>query len=523
MIFRPSIALLLACALAGCGDKAESGPGPDDWRGMLARRDGAGAEAALRRALDAGTPAARLAPWLGEAEIEQGDLAEAERWLTGGEFAPDAAAHGYHMLGRLRMLQGDLPAAGQAFDKALALTPDDPGLWTDIGRLRWLGGEQVQAMEASDRALAAGPDDPAALLFRAQLTRDSSGNAEALPLLERGLAAAPWDLDLLAEYAATLGELGRATDMLAATRRLSEVAPRDDRALWLQAVLAARAGQDDLARSLLQRSGYAERQVPAAMLLLAILDMENGNYASAAQGLDALSRRQPDNRRVRLLLARALALGDNHRELIARFGKDAETPYIAMLVGRSYEAVGEREKAAALIDMAEAGGALRIAPMPARTGAEVGQQHVAGDGESAVQLVRSLVEQGRTDEARRASTNFLASHPGSADALALAGDAALAAGDARAAATLYSRSASIRRNWPLVQRLVVALDRSGRGGEATELVAKHLAGEPANADAAAVLARRFIDRGYNRQAGRLIDYARARGRNDPVLTRLVED
>ncbi|WP_440113851.1 tetratricopeptide repeat protein [Tsuneonella sp. SYSU-LHT278] len=476
---------------------------------------------ALRRALDRGTPAPLLAPWLGEAELQQGDLREAERWLASGELAPEVAGHGFHMLGRLRMRQGDLPAAGRAFDKALAAgTADDPELWVDIGRLRWRGGEQAQAAEAADRALALGPRNPAALLLRAQLLRESAGNAHALPVLEQALGASPRNPDIVAEHAATLGELARATEMLAMVRRLAETAPGDPRAQFLQAVLAARGGKYDVARSLLQRSGDADRQVPAAMLLLGIVDMENGNYASAAQGFDALARRQPDNRRVRLLLARALALGGNHRELIARFGTEGDDPYLAELVGRAHEALGEREKAAPYLDAAQSGGALRIVPIAPRAAIEVAERRTAGEGVSVVDLVRGLLVRGRTTEARAASNAFLRANAGSADAAALAGDAAFAAGDARGAAALYARSAGIRRNWPLVKRLAAALDRSGRRDQATEAIAAQLAAEPANADAAALLARRMLDLGETGRARDLIEYARSRDRNDPLLKRL---
>ena len=514
MTCRPSrarlLALLGAIALTGCGGTAPEGPGADDWHGLLAAGDGTGAEAALRRALDRGAAPGDLAPWLGEAELQQGNLPEAEYWLTGGEFSPDAAAHGFHMLGRLRIRQGDLASAGQAFDRALGAGSIDPGLWADIGRMRWQGGQQVEAVAAAERALELEPDSPAALLFRAQLLRDAEGNGAALPLIERGLSHAPDDADLLAEHAATLGELGRAKDMLGATRRLAKVAPGDPRVLWLQAVLAARAGQYDLARSLLQRgSAKVEQDTPAAILLLAIIDLENGNHASAAQGLDVLARRQPDNARVQALLARALYQGGNYRELVARFGGGESWPYIEELVGRSYEALGERTKAATFLDRARGGGAMRIGP-------------AKGEGGGIAAQVRTLIAQGRSGDARSKAGAFLASHPGSVDAMALAGDTALVAGDNRAALGYYRRAAAVRRSWSLTRRMVAALDRTGDPRAATTLVADYLQGEPANADAAAMLGRRLIDAADDARGRALIEYARSRGRNDPVLERLLE-
>ncbi len=68
------------------------------------------------------------------------------------------------------------------------------------------------------------------------------GLVASLPWFEKGLKAAPDDLSLLGEYAATLGEIGRAKDMLRVTRHMIELDGENPRAFYLQAVLAARAG-----------------------------------------------------------------------------------------------------------------------------------------------------------------------------------------------------------------------------------------------------------------------------------------
>ena len=125
--------------------------------------------------------------------------------LGKGDFSPKSAAHGFHMLGRLEMRVGNLPAAGKAFDRSFAALPDNSDLWVDIGRLRYQGGEQAQAIEASKRAVDLDETNPEALLLRAQLVRDSEGLAAALPWFEAGIEQSPGDLDLLGDYAATLG------------------------------------------------------------------------------------------------------------------------------------------------------------------------------------------------------------------------------------------------------------------------------------------------------------------------------
>jgi tetratricopeptide (TPR) repeat protein len=510
MTFTRSLGTALALCLAACGSAGQ--PAPEDWRAALGSGDAIAAEAALKRELASGTPPAELAPFLGEAALRQGDLDDARRWLAKAEFAPDVAGHGFHMLGRLRMLEGDLPGAGQAFDSALGSLGNDPALWVDIARLRYRGGEQAQALEAAEKALSLGPDNPAALLLSAQMVRDSSGNATALPLLERGLAVTPGDPDLLADYAATLGELGRAKDMLAAVRRFAAAAPGDRRALYLQAVLAARAGNHDLARGLIQRSGNLDRQMPAAILLLGIVDLDNGNPASAAQGFDRLLSGQPDNMRARALLARALWEAGNNRELVARFAAAADDRYTAMLVGRAYERLGDRKKAAPYLDRAFGSvlppHVVRLAPT---TSVDAASQRGSASGANTVALVRALLRSGRSGEARSRAEGWLKRHPGSADAMGLAGDVAFAAGDPRAALRHYRAAAAIRRPWPLAKRMAAALETSGDVRAAGALVSAHLAGEPNNAEAAAMLARRFAARGERAHAGALLKHARSHG------------
>lgn len=507
-------ATALALALAGCGAEREMPRG--DWRAMLAAGDGIAAEQALERALRKGEPKAGVAPYMGEAHLLQGDLRAAREWLEPALFAPAEAARGFHMLGRLRVREGNLPAAGRAFDRAMA---EGRGrydraaeLWVDIARLRYSGGEQAQAIEASRRALALGPRDPSALLLHAQLVRDAQGNEAALPLFEQGLASAPGHPDLLADYAATLGELGRADAMLAAVGKLVEAAPGDQRAAYLQAVLAARAGNHDLARGLLQRGNNLDRRMPAAALLLALVDLDNGNPASAAQALDRLLRDQPDNQRLRALMARALALSGNQRELIARFGGRADTRYLALLVGRAHEALGQRDKAAPFLDRAFAPpGSPRIVALPPATSLAASLARASEDNSAALAAARGLVAAQRAGEARRPARQALARFPGSAEARALAGDVALATGDARAALRYYRAAAAIRRPWPLTKRMAVALERLGNVRAADALVAAHFAGEPNNAEAAQLLSRRAAAAGDRERAKILARYARVRG------------
>ena len=412
------------------------------------------------------------------------------------------------------MVDGALADAGRKLDEARALAPDDPDLWVAIARLRYRGGEHLTALEAADRALALGRDYAPALLMRALLVRDAHGFAAALPWFEAALSADPDNAEAWAEYAAALGDSGRAEDMLQAVRKLAEVAPDDPRVFYLQAVLAARAGDQALARSLLTRSGMAVRGVPSAMLLDAMISLEVGNIDSAAATLEALSARQPANSRLRELLARALLLGGREGDVIARFaddvGRPETSPYLVMLVARAYERMGDRAAAAPLLAKAYGGGAGAPAALVVRDGlpgptAEMRSFAQAGNWPGAVAGGQALADR----------------FPLSADVAILAGDARLGSGDPLAALEAYAKAARVKRPWPLSRKAVLAYRQAGDDLAADTLLARHVAGEPDAITGVVMLAERQAGSGQAERAALLLDHAIALGGgHDPALLTL---
>ncbi|MFL0356777.1 tetratricopeptide repeat protein [Erythrobacter sp. GH1-10] len=391
---------------------------------------------------------------------------------------------------RLEMEEGNLAEAGRLFDAALATDRVDPGLWVDIARLRFRGGEHTGALEASEFALSLDREFAPALLLRAQLVRDAYGLEAALRWFEAALALHPRDADLLAEYAATLGDLGRHRDMLAAVRDLAEVDASDPRVHYLQAVLALRAGEPVLASSLLKRSGMVDRGVPAALVADALADLQQGTFDTAASSLERLLERQPGNAVARDLLARALWLGGRDREIVDRFAARVSapdaSPYLTMLVGRAYERLGERAMAAPLIERALAFQTGEAAVLPAPNGNPDGlpDQTFA---------MRQFVNSAPPGEAERYAGELLRQFPESSDIAALAGDAALWRGDPSGALSLYGRAAEVRRPWPLSRKMIHAFRQSGDTAAADALLLRQLRAEPRNAEALIMLAQRSAE------------------------------
>lgn len=521
---RIAPALVLAVALLAAG-APPLGAVPDAARGdldraraALARGDGIAAEADLRRAEAAGAVRRDLAVDMGEALIQQGQRRKAREWLQGGDFAKGEEARGWRLLALLERLDGNLPAAGRALDRALATGANDPLLWVEIGRLRYQGGEHLLAVEAADRALLAGPEDPRALEFKAQLLRDSGGDTAAIALLERALAAAPDDLLLLGGYAASLGEQGRASEMLAVTRKMLALDPDNAQAFFLQAVLAARAGRIDLARAMLNRVGRKLDNVPAALLLNGVLELEAGNANVAAQYLLRLADRQGANQRAQLLLARALYQSGDYQQLFARFGGMAARgdapPYLLSLLGRAREEQGDRAGAADLLNRAAYAPPPQVLPQfePAPPGVLAPRfAEAPGAPGVAVPYVRSLLASGNPAGAGAAAARFLERRPGSVEALGVLGDVEVLGGQPLAALPHYEAAATIRFPDRLALRYAIALEQAGRPGQVPPLVGRYLTMVPGSRLMARVSANLALSAQDWPRARLLLESLRLRG------------
>lgn len=401
-------------------------------------------------------------------------------------------------------------AQGRA-DVALALAPGDPDPWVAKARLALRSGAHLDALEAVDRALALGPDHAPALFLRALMVRDAHGFAAAGEWFRSAIAADPENPDIWAEYAATLGDGGEAGAMLAAVRKLAEIAPGDPRVPYLQAVLAARGGEYPTARSLLTRSGLAARGVPAAMQLDAVISLAQGNADSAAAVFEVMVARQPANARLRELLARAMIEGGRPKEVIARFGAEAAYPetsaYMLMLLARAHEQTGDRERAAPLLARALGGAGNQLAVLTAREGLP-----------APTDAARRASEAGNWAMARSEVQALQRRLPASADVAALAGDVMLGAGDPQAALAAYTRAARIKRPWPLTRKAARAYAATGNRAAADTLIARHVAGDPGNGAAVIALAERLAQRGDWGRTVMLLDHAVLLGAgHDPAL------
>lgn len=494
-------------------------------RVQLALGDGAQAEAEILRARSAGVPIEATRHLMAHAKLLQGDARAA---LAETESVPaQHAAYAARLRGQAYMRLGDAANAGAAFNRALTLAPNDGSVWTEVARFRRAGGDIGGAIQAADRAVAADPRSADALVLRGELTRGQYGLAAALPWFSRALEIDPANRTALLERAVTYGDMGRMREMLADTYAVHRLAGSDPNAYYIQAVLAARAGNFTLARALFDRTGGAFNNLPAGLLLAGAIDFETENYATAAQRFGTLLERQPGNRRARRLLAATQwRLGDA-RAAIATLAPVADLPdadsYSLSLMGQALARTGEAARASRYLARA----AQPTPPVLAaienisdEAFARLREDAAArpGDGPLQVRLVSALLARGIGDEALQRAQALAAANPGAPEAHMLVGDALGVRGDFAGAAEAYRRAANLAFSEPVALRLIEALQRSGRIAAADNVLALFLQQNPRNVPAQILYAGRAMQAEDWPTAIRVYEGLRRRlGDNDATL------
>ena len=495
-------------------------------RTYLALNDGVAAEAELQRARQLGVPAAETHHLMAHAYLLQGRNQSA---VDEAAKAPSAhAAYAGRITGQAQVKLGNLAAASDAFDAAVKVAPKNPAVWVDIARFRRSIGNIAGAIQATDTALKLKPNDIEAVTLRGELTRSQYGLAAALPWFDRALEIDSDYLPAILEKAATLGDMGEMRAMLAETRRALALSPKHPMPFYLQAMLAARAGNFQLARSLYQCTNGAFDDQPAGMLLASAIEFQIGNVEQAVSKLERLVAMQPENRKARRLLAAAHWKRGNVDATIAAIRPLAERPdadsYSLSLLGQALQKQGDDRGAAVFLARAAQPqrpvASLLAPPMSDEQVAGLRQLAEAKPGEVQAQilLVGALLSRGEGEEALDRARRLQAQHPGAPDAHVLVGDALGIRGDFAGAAREYQKAANLSFTEPVALRLIEALRRSNQGPAAAKVLQLFLEQNPRNLPAMTLAANGFMEARKWPQAIRIYEGIRSRtGDKDAAL------
>jgi len=454
---------------------------------LLSLLDGAGAEAKLDWAVQLGLDPAAVRHLYGHAYSLQGKAQKARDQLLTNDIPRKYQGYAARIMGKVALQMEDEQLAGAAYNRAMELDGKNPDLWVDIARFRARSGDQAGATNAVDEAVKLDPANIRALQYRGELLRFQFGLGAALPWFERALQIDPNNVPLLTEYAATLGDMGRMTDMLVVARKIIALDGNNPRAFFMQAVLAARAGKYGLARRLMQQTGGEIENVPAVLLVEGIIEHGEGNHNAAVDKFRRLVSIQPNNRQAQNLLARSLYLAGSAIDAIdvlkPQVNRSGAAPYALWLAGRALEANDDRGQAAGLMnraaihDLGQASAFVAVVPLGVLR-AEA--QRNANDARAVVPYIRALYEAGDYDSAFAEAKRLQQGNPGASAAHIVVADVAATMGNYDEALDALARARSIRFSESVMLRLVEILRAKGEMQQAGEALAQYLNYNPNN-------------------------------------------
>ncbi len=467
---------------------------------ILSQGDGYGAETEAKRALELGMKPSRVNHLLAHAALLKGETQVALQLAQSPDI--DARYSGYAARIRARAYTslGDFLAASRDYDVAVRLNPKSAATWGDLATFRYDIGNVSGAIDAAAQSIKLNPKRVETLRMMGMMVRDQFGLTAALPWFRQALEVAPGNLDLMREFAATLGDAGQTVEMLEVTRTMLEADPKSPHAFFFQAVLAARSKKYELARTLLYRTEDKLNDVPAVLLLRAAIELQLGSPDLAIASLEDLVAKQPGNLRAQRLLGAAIWASDDMpgtaaalRPLANRADADS---YTLTRIGRALEAEGDLVPAMDYLD--RVGDPVRdFTPVFAMDG-DLVRLAKAGNGPSdnadiAVPYINKLMLSGQLGPALAQADRLRARNPGAPAAHILVGDVLMAQDRVGDAVLAYRDAAAIRFTEPVALRLFDALVRSGDRVAALRVLDLFIAQNPRNVAALMLAADHFLN------------------------------
>jgi cellulose synthase operon protein C len=289
-------------------------------------------------------------------------------------------------------------------------------------------GDFSGAFRVAEAAAAKFPSSADAVLLAANLVRDRYGLTASIPWFDRVVQLDPDNVSARLDKAAALGDSGRTVEMLAVTREVLARDPKNALAFIFQSMMAARAGQWDLARSLYEHSRGRFDGIPSVMLLRGAIGIETGGTEGAIAALRGLVDAQPGNRPARRLLALALWRAKDAQGTIDTLKpiSDDGDGWAQLMMARACESTGDRLCAAILIDRAAAGARASGGGNGGSVASLTGSANIRFTPQTAFRLIDALNRSGNVKAAETVTATLVEQFPASLPVLRLAASDALA-------------------------------------------------------------------------------------------------
>ena len=500
------------------------------------------AQKEAQNALDRGFDKQQVLPLMISTYLMQGKYQEAlENFQVENKGAATDSiilvARGYAYTG---LQQWD--AAQQAFNNAELLAPNSLQPALAGARLAVSRGDLETAQAKLDRALRIAPNVIDVQLLKTQVLRMQNNAPDALALLDELIAKQPGFLRARADRAGLYLALGRDEEARADNDAILALKPADVQAIFMRALLAARARDFKVADVQLDQLSHFLGRIPRAYFLQAVVKQKLGQMEQAEEAASRYAGREPDDMdgikllaRIQLLKRKPVPVIDALNRLAASGRADSD---IYDLLGRAFsineqpsEAVEAFRRAQQLapenvdVNTRLAGARLRIGETDAAVGdLERSLRLAPGDTAVGEQLFAAALATGeltRADEVLGAIKASLGDTPtvGNLEAVLLVARLDVIAARAKLV-DVIRRSPDFTLAKFNLARLALL---EGKRDESDQLLANILRTSPSSDPALAMYVGDLVGRGKMAQAIGVLERARADAPgNNRMISALVD-
>lgn len=353
--------------------------------------DLASAEKEFRKARSLGIPAERVLPLLGKAVAQQGNYKDLLELLT-----PEVAAKSASLLsmrGDALLATGKPDEAKQAFDQALALSPNSGDALLGLARHAMVSGKREEAERFVEDAVAKDKKNPEVFMNRGTMLRLSGKGEEALAAFDEVLKLEPTHRSAHIEKAYVQISRGKYAEAQKEIDAAEKNSPGALLVTYVRALNDFSQGKYPAAQESLQKILRVAPDHLPSVLLAGASELNLGATQQAEQHLRKYLNSVPNDVYARKLLAQTLLRSSqpaDAAEALAPALKEApQDAQLLALAGESYMQVREFGKASSYLEKAA-----ELAPKAAAVRTSLGLSRLAqGDqarGLSELELATTL-------------------------------------------------------------------------------------------------------------------------------------
>jgi putative PEP-CTERM system TPR-repeat lipoprotein len=251
-------------------------------KALLDSGDALGAEKELRMARELQHPPQDVAPPFARSLVRLGRYKDVIDELSGVEIeAPLGKAELMTAVGQAHLGLGNAAAARAAFTTALAAQPEYVPAHLGQARLGAITGDFPQALAAVDSALRILPGDADTWQLKGDILRAQEQPAQALAAYGKAAQAKPAFVAAHSAMVSMLLQQKKPEDAAKQVEVMKQVAPTHPDTLYLQALMAYRAGNFSGARERIQQHLRAAPDSLLGLMLAGSIELELKAYAQA--------------------------------------------------------------------------------------------------------------------------------------------------------------------------------------------------------------------------------------------------